>query len=150
MSGIRKQIFVPKPAMPPGLDLIALASFEISSEEPSHLLERAFESGVNQWRAATDGPQTIRLTFIKPQRISRISLVFNEQTVTRTQEFAIFTTTASDGKWRQFVRQQFNFSPPDTTREREDYALAMDDVTGLELQISPGAGRASLTEFAVG
>jgi hypothetical protein len=46
------------------------------------------------------------------------------------------------------VRQQWNFSPPKTIREVEDYQVALLDVTVLELVIVPdksrGAARASL------
>jgi hypothetical protein len=46
------------------------------------------------------------------------------------------------------VRQQWNFSPPETTREIEDYQVELSDVTVIELVIVPdnrrGAARASL------
>jgi hypothetical protein len=46
------------------------------------------------------------------------------------------------------VRQQWNFSPPETTRETEEYHVELSDVTVLELVIVPdigrGAARASL------
>jgi hypothetical protein len=46
------------------------------------------------------------------------------------------------------VRQQWNFSPPNTTREVEEYRVALSNVTVLELVIVPdisgGATHASL------
>ena len=46
------------------------------------------------------------------------------------------------------VRQQWNFSPPKTIREVEEYRVELSDVTVLELVIVPdisgGAARASL------
>ena len=46
------------------------------------------------------------------------------------------------------MRQQWNFSPPQTTREIEDYQVELSDVTVIELVIVPdesrGAARASL------
>jgi hypothetical protein len=46
------------------------------------------------------------------------------------------------------VRQQLNFSPPNTTREIEEYHVQLSDVTVLELVIVPdisrGTARASL------
>jgi hypothetical protein len=46
------------------------------------------------------------------------------------------------------VRQQWNFSPPNTIREVEDYRVELSQVTILELVIVPdisrGAARASL------
>jgi hypothetical protein len=46
------------------------------------------------------------------------------------------------------VRQQWNFSPPETKREVEEYQVELSNVTVLELIIVPnmsgGAARASL------
>jgi hypothetical protein len=51
--------------------------------------------------------------------------------------------------FREIVRQQWNFSPPGTTREIEDYQVELSEVTVLELVIVPdktrgAAARASL------
>jgi hypothetical protein len=52
------------------------------------------------------------------------------------------------------VRQQYNFSPPATTSEREDYPVDLDGVTTLELTIVPdisgGPARASLAQLRLG
>jgi hypothetical protein len=46
------------------------------------------------------------------------------------------------------VRQQWNFSPPETIRESEDYQVDLSNVTLVELVIKPNIGgghsRASL------
>ena len=39
------------------------------------------------------------------------------------------------------MRQQWNFSPPDATREIEDYRVELSDVTVLELVIVPDKSR---------
>ena len=50
--------------------------------------------------------------------------------------------------FREIVRQQWNFSPPNTTREVEEFQVALSDVAVLELVIVPdisrGSARASL------
>jgi len=50
--------------------------------------------------------------------------------------------------FREIVRQQWNFSPPDTVREVEEYQVELSDVTVLELIVVPdnnrGVARASL------
>ncbi len=50
--------------------------------------------------------------------------------------------------FREIVRQQWNFSPPETIREVEDYPVELASVTVLELIIVPnvsgGNARASL------
>jgi hypothetical protein len=52
------------------------------------------------------------------------------------------------------VRQQWNFSPPETERETEDYAVELSDVTAIELNIVPdksgGEARASLECLRLG
>jgi hypothetical protein len=51
------------------------------------------------------------------------------------------------------VRQQYNFSPPGTTWEVEDYEIDLDGVTVLELKIVPdingGRAHASLAQLRV-
>jgi len=39
--------------------------------------------------------------------------------------------------FREIVRQQWNFSPPETIREVEEYHVELSDVTVLELVIVP-------------
>ena len=50
------------------------------------------------------------------------------------------------------MRQQFNFSPPNTTKEREEFNIPLKDAVGIELRIVPnisGNGRASLRELLI-
>jgi hypothetical protein len=60
----------------------------------------------------------------------------------------------ADASYREIVRQQYNFSPPDTTRELEDYGVELDGLMMLELSIIPdlsgGETRASLAQFRLG
>ena len=100
------------------------------------------------WRAADPGTQTIRLIFDQPQRLRRISLVFEENEIKRTQEFVLRWSPDGGRSFRDIVRQQWNFSPPDTVREVEEYQVELSDVTVLELIVVPdnnrGVARASL------
>jgi hypothetical protein len=131
------------------LDLDSAAMVEVTSEEKEYPVESALVSGeVQGWRAAASGAQTIRLIFDKPQRLTRISLVFEESETERTQEFVLRWSPDGGRSFREIVRQQWNFSPPNTTREIEEYNVQLSDVTVLELVIVPdisrGAARASL------
>jgi hypothetical protein len=85
--------------------------------------------------------------FDKPQRLRRIWLVFEETETQRTQEFVLRWSDAGHS-FREIVRQQWNFSPPETVRETEDYSVELLDVIVLELKIVPdksgGEARASL------
>jgi hypothetical protein len=100
------------------------------------------------WCAAHSGRQTIRLVFDEPQRLTRISLVFEETETQRTQEFVLRWSADGGRSFREIVRQQWNFSPPNTISEVEDYVVDLSDVRVLELIIVPdishGAARASL------
>jgi hypothetical protein len=130
------------------LDVERAAIVEITSEDKDFPVESAFLAGATQgWRAGEPGPQTIRLLFDQPQQLKRISLVFEEKELARTQEFVL--RWSSDGNsFREIVRQQWNFSPPETMREVEEHQVDLTGVTLLELTIIPsingGTARASL------
>jgi hypothetical protein len=151
---MRKRLITPKPlgASSPSeawLDLDSAAVVEVTSEEKGFPVESALVSGEMQgWRAADSCTQTIRLIFDVPQRIRRIWLVFEETEAERTQEFVLRWLSDGGHSFREIVRQQWNFSPPETTREIEDYQVELSDVTILELVIVPdksrGVARASL------
>jgi hypothetical protein len=131
------------------LDVERAAMVEITSEDKDYPVESAFASGEAQgWRAAEAGTQTIRLVFDQPQRLKRISVVFEEKEIGRTQEFVLRWSADGGNSFREIVRQQWNFSPPETIREVEEYQVELASVTVLELIIVPnvsgGSARASL------
>ena len=103
------------------------------------------------WRAARPGEQTIRLVFDRPQRLSRVWLLFIEPDVARTQEFVLRWSPDGGRSFREILRQQWNFGPPETIREAEDYRVELSGVTVLELAIVPdksgGDARASLAQW---
>jgi hypothetical protein len=55
------------------------------------------------------------------------------------------------GTVKEIVRQQWNFSPPQSIRQVEEFRAELSDVTVLELVINPdiggGTARASLKSF---
>ena len=123
------------------LNLETAATLELTSEDERHPIEAALSSRDRQgWRAAGPGPQTIRLVFDQPQRLRRINLVFNEAETSRTQEFVLRWRSEADQGFREIVRQQWNFSPPQTAREIEDYQIDLASVKVLELVIIPDIG----------
>src|SRR5580704_5476260 len=131
------------------LDLTNLAMVEITSEDEAHPIECALQLGETRgWRAAEPGHQVIRLLFDQPQKLKRIWLVFEETETQRTQEFALRWSPDHGRSFQEIVRQQWNFTPPVTVRETEDYTVDLSDVTVLELRILPdqggGKARASL------
>jgi hypothetical protein len=92
------------------------------------------------WRAAEPGAQTIRLIFDEPQRLRRISVVFEESETKRTQEFTLRWSPDRGGSFLEIVRQQWNFSSPDATRETEEYNVDLSNVALLDLIIDPDKG----------
>jgi hypothetical protein len=133
----------------PVLDLNAIATVEVTSEEKGFPIEFSLlPEHAGGWRAAQPGIQSVRLLFDKRQTLRRISLVFEEEKVARTQEFVLRWSSDGEGPLRELVRQQWNFSPPTTVREVEDYRVELSDVAVLELSIIPdingGAACASL------
>jgi hypothetical protein len=135
-----------------GLDLANLGMVEITSEDEAHPIECALQLGETRgWRAAEPGAQVLRLLFDHPQKLKRIWLVFEESEIQRTQEFVLRWSPDHGRSFHEIVRQQWNFSPPVTVRETEDYTVDLSDVTVLELRILPdqsgGTARASLASL---
>jgi len=131
------------------MDVDRIASVEVSSEESDYPIESALLlEGKGGWRAANPGMQTIRLIFDEPQKLRRIVLVFEDTENSRTQEFVLRWSPDIQYSSREIVRQQWNFSPPDSVRETEDYRVELSQVKVLELIIIPdksgGEVRASL------
>jgi hypothetical protein len=134
------------------LDVERVAVVEVTSEDKDCPVESVFASGDTRgWRAAGPGTQTIRLVFDQPQRLRCISLVFEENETARTQEFVLRWSPDGGTSVKEIVRQQWNFSPPESIREVEEYQVELSSVTALELVINPhiggGVARASLKNF---
>ena len=127
------------------LNVEHLAQVEVTSEAAAHPIESALIPGAGPgWRAEQPGQQTVRLLFDEPQRVRHIRLLFQEDERQRTQEFVLRWSSDSGQSYREIVRQQYNFSPPATTSECEDYDVNLDRVTALELAIVPDISGASV------
>ncbi len=131
------------------LDVERTAVVEVTSEDKDFPVEAALVSGdAKGWRASAPGSQTIRLIFDQPQTLKCISLIFEENETQRTQEFVLRGSSGGGSSLKEIVRQQWNFSPPGSIREVEEYQVELSHVTVLELVIKPNIGggfaRASL------
>jgi hypothetical protein len=156
---MRKRVISPNLRQPPAPDrgwlhLEDIAVVELTSEDAAHPIEDALLPGAaSGWRAGQSGEQTIRLIFDQPQRLKGIRLHFEESEVARTQEFVLRWSSGGGGPPQEIVRQQWNFSPPATTVEIEDYHVELTGVAVLELNIIPdksgGQARASLRQMAL-
>jgi hypothetical protein len=151
---IRKKIIKRSPKEPVStdhvwLDLESLARVEITSEEADHPIESALTTaGGPGWLASETGKQTIRLLFDEPQALGHIQLVFEEERRARTHEFMLRWSKDCGRSYREILRRQYTFNPPELTREVEEYTVNLDGVMALELTIVPdlrgGDARASL------
>jgi hypothetical protein len=119
------------------INLENLVRAELTSEDASHPIEAALQQGTgNGWRASEPGHQTIRLLFSEPVRVKRIHLEFQEHELPRTQEFSLRWSGAGIS-YKEIVRQQFNFDPPQTSQELENYEVDLVGLAMLELNIAP-------------
>jgi hypothetical protein len=158
---LRKQIInVPPKAqapMPGEIDVAAVATVLVTSEDPGHAVDHAFDDrrgpGGSRWVAGEPGEQTVILAFDAPQAIRRVVLEVEETGVARTQELQLAVSVDGGRAYRELVRQEFNFSPPGTTFEREDWAVTAEGVTHLRLWIEPDKGgkpcRATITSLVL-
>ena len=124
------------------LELEHAAQVEVTSEADGYPVEGSLlphqERG---WRAGTAGTQTIRLFFDEPQTIRTIRLLFKEDQTARTQEFLLRWLPQGSASWREIVRQQWNFSPPHSAEELEEYQVNLVSTAALELSINPDVSR---------
>lgn len=158
---MRKQILKSngaKPAPFPGeLDVALLATLAVTSESADHPVENIFDNrrgpGGSRWVAGTPGEQTLLLAFDAPQNIRQVSLEVEEMWDSRTQELQLAVSQDGGNTYRELLRQEFNFAPPGTTFEREEWVIAAEQVTHLRLCIKPDKGnrpcRASLTTLSL-
>jgi hypothetical protein len=134
-----------------------MATVFVTSESAAHPVENAFDDrkgrGGSRWIADEDGEQTLILAFDSPQTIRHICLEIEEPERSRTQELSLAMSDDGGRTYRERVRQEFTFSPPGTTFEREEWSLPGEAVTHLKLVIKPDKGdepcRAALTSFTV-
>jgi hypothetical protein len=128
----------------PTLDIPTIATVIITSEEADHPIEYVFDGqrgpGASCWRAAVPGEQCVIINFDTPQMLHQLVLDIEEPEVIRTQELLISVSLDGGRTYRDVVRQEYNFSPPGTTYERETWALNTDRVTHLAIRITPNKG----------
>jgi hypothetical protein len=158
---LRKQIIRPSTAtpapMPEEIDIAAVATVLVTSETAEHPVDHAFDAhrgpGGSRWVAGEPGEQTLILAFDAPQAIRRVVMEVEEWEVARTQELQLAVSSDGGMTYREVLRQEYNFGPPGTTFEREDWAVPADGVTHLRLAIKPDKGgkpcRASITSLVL-
>ena len=103
---MRKSIVSPNPATKTPIsdnwrDLERIARVEITSEDAAFPIEHALgKATTTGWRAATTGPQVIRLFFDEPLAIKHLNLHFVDKVAERSQEFAVYASSGERGAAR--------------------------------------------------
>jgi len=158
---LRKHIVKVPPNHPgpePGeMDIAATATVLVTFEDSAHPIEHVFDTrrgpGGSRWVAAEPGEQTLILAFDTPQIIHQTIVEVEEPEVSRTQELRLSVSHDGGQTYRELRRQEYNFSPPGTTFEREAWTVLADQVTHLQLWMKPDKGgkpcRATLTALVL-
>jgi hypothetical protein len=126
---LRKQILTVRPTTPPSqpdaIDIAAAATVLVTSEAADHPIDNVFDTqrgpGGSRWLANEPGEQVLMLVFDTPQTIRHISLEIEEREVSRAQELQWSVSCDEGQSYREVLRQEYNFSPPGTTFEKEEW-----------------------------
>jgi hypothetical protein len=132
-----------------------VAGVLVSSEDPLHPIDHVFDDrngpGGTRWIAGELGEQTIIVAFDCPQRLQKVNLEIEEAEMSRTQELSLAVSDDGGHTYREVLRQEYNFSPPDATFERQWWAVPVENITHLRLIIKPDKGskpsRATVTSL---
>jgi hypothetical protein len=138
-------------------DIASIATVLVTSEDPDHPIDHVFDGqrgpGASRWIAAQPGEQTLILAFDAPQTIRKVLVEIEEPNIGRTQEMDVSVSNDGGQTYRELVRQEYTFSPPGTSLEREEWSINADGVSHLRLRIKPEKGgtacRATLSTLAL-
>src|SRR5919108_2331580 len=138
-------------------DIAAIATVWVTSEAADapidHVFDQSSGPGGSRWVAAGPGKQRLILAFDTPQTLRTIRLEVEEPEVSRTQVLHLSVSCDGGQTYQELRRQEYTFSPPGTTFEREEWAVTVEGATHLQLVITPdkeGAPyRATLTSLAL-
>ena len=127
-------------------DIAALATVWVTSEATDYPVDNVFDNrrgpGGSRWVAGAPGPQRLLLAFDVPQTLRLLHLEVEEREVSRTQEIQVAISQDGGHTYQTLLRQEYTFSPPGTTFEREAWAIPAEGVTHLQLVITPDKGGA--------
>ena len=136
------------------LDLINNAEVIFTSESEGHPIDNLVDGsrgrGSSQWIAGTSGQQVLIFNFDTPQHIAEIVYEIEETKDTRTQEILLAlkdccAEASGDAgeKYRELVRQEYNFSPSGSTFQKEIVTVNIPGTTSIKMTIKPDKGVAA-------
>ena len=158
---LRKALLQPRvPHAPIPVQEISIpdsATVLVTSEMPDHPIDCICDGqhgpGSTRWIADEMGDQTVIVAFDTARTLRKVKLEVEEPDISRTQELALSISRDGGQTYREVLRQEYNFSPPGTTFEREEWRIPAEGVTNLWLWIRPDKGgkecRASITSLAL-
>jgi hypothetical protein len=138
-------------------EIAAVATVWVTSEAADAPIDHVFDEhggpGGSRWVAAGPGEQRLILAFDTPQTLRTVRLEVEEPAVSRTQVLHVSVSRDGGQTYQELRRQEYTFSPPGTTFEREEWAVTVEGATHLQLVITPDKGgapcRATLTSLAL-
>jgi len=143
---LRKQLIQPadRRALQGEISIPDTATVLVTSERLDHPIDDICDGqrgpGSTRWIAGQPGDQTVIIAFDTARDIQAVSLEIEEKEVGRTQELTLSTSRDGGQTYREVLRQEFNFSPPGTTFEHEEWRLAAEGITHIRVWIRPDKG----------
>lgn len=133
------------------LDVAALASVEVSSENELYPIDNAFDgrngAGGSCWVAGKPGAQVVHLRFRAPTEIRSVIVESEECELTSSQQIEI--SGWIDDRWGPFASppRVLQYSPYGASFHRETWDISEASVTEILLHVTPApiARLASLT-----
>jgi hypothetical protein len=127
-----------------GISISDEATVLVTSEICGHPIEHIFDDqhgpGSTKWIAGEAGDQSVIVAFDRPHSVRKVILEVEETEIDRTQEVTVAISHDWGQIYREVLRQEYNFSPPDTTFEREEWSLPAVGITNLWIWIRPDKG----------
>src|SRR5262245_39768441 len=158
---LRKHLLTAPPltsGSPAGVqDIAAIATMWVTSEAADAPIDHVFDQHGGprgrRWVAAEPGEQRLILGFNTPQTLRTIHVEVEEPEVSRTQVLHMSVSYDGGQTYQELRRQEYTFSPPGTTFEREEWSVTVEVATHLQLVITPDKGgapcRATLISLAL-
>lgn len=138
---VLKKTHAPSQAALGEMDIAAVASVVVSSEDPDNPINNAFDGsrglGATGWVAAEPGEQSVVLAFDSPQAIRRIAIEVEEGETPRSQQIQLLISRDQEYTYDPLLHQGFNFSPPGTSFEREQWDVDLKGITHFKVKITP-------------
>lgn len=134
------------------MDIAALASIEVTSEEELYPVDHIFDGrngpGGSCWMASTDGPQVIVLRFHRPIAVlTRVAVESEERGGKGTQRIELSGWSEDTQRPFETPPRELEYTPYGPSFHRATWDIMERNVSHIRLRITPGPQRrrASLT-----